>query len=147
MFLHEVACALMGIFSVCPCYLFIFISWGYSIHFCLHVLCVACLGCFIVIGVGSPNQSLAPHSQESQPHLTTITESCSVPIVHQSKTSSLLTLDLAREISRMVRDVYSEKEVAFAPVFNVKQTKGNNLTGIHKKLRFEPSHEKNQRFA
>ena len=102
--------------------------------FGLHVLYVACLGYFIVIGVGSPNQSLAPCSQESRPHLTTITESCSVPIVHQSQSSSPLTPDLARKISQMVRDVYSEKEVAFAPVFNVKQAKRNNYTGIHKKL-------------
>ena len=86
------------------------------------------LGIFCFVGVGSPNQSLARRSQESQLHLTSITD-CSVPTVHQSKTSSPLTLDLAREISRMVRDVYSEKEVAFAPVFNVTQTKGNHFSG------------------
>ena len=90
---------------------------------CLNV---ACWECF-VLGVGSTNHSLAPRSQESHLHLTAVPE-YSVPTVHH-QTSSPLTLDLAREISQMVRDVYSEKEVAFAPVFNVKQTKAYALSG------------------
>lgn len=85
---------------------------------------------FVVLGIGSSSNSLSPHSQASQ-LLPTLVAECSVPTKHQN--SSPLTHDLAREISQMVKDVYSEKEIAFAPIFNVKKTKANQFsstTGI-----------------